>query len=200
MWKKIAKALGLSDEDAAKITPENAEDKITAAIKKLKELHQEALKEAKKASVKASIDSDEVQEEIKKQVDQKTDEIKASLSGANRTVDPAMVGLIEDNRKMKLDALVSAGRITPNARKKLEERFGTKDAIAASLKKGDSGESFDLIADVLKENDPIILAEQTGAQVIKAALHNQNKGETKDEDNPLLKDADKRAALAASRR
>lgn len=201
MWKKIAKALGLSDDAVEKITPENAEDKITAAIKDLKSKHEEALKEAKKASVKAALESEDnketVDEFVKERVDTEVAEIKASLGGGERKVDPMTLGLIVDNRKMKLDALVSAGRLTPAARKKVDERFGAKDVIAASMKKGENGESFDFLAEILLANDPLVLAEQTGAQVIKASLVDPNKGGTKDEDNPLLKDAGRRAEAVA---
>jgi len=105
-----------------------------------------------------------------------------------------MVALVADNRRMKLDALVAASRITPELRKRIDERFGEKEAIAASMKAGRNGEEFDFMVELLKDNDPVVLAEQTGAQVVKASLT-----KTASEDKgaeALLKNAEARAEAA----
>ena len=193
MFKKIAKALGLETAD---LTAENSEAKILDGIKALKEAHKAELKEASKPK-KASLEDPETKELVEAEIEKATTEVRASLKITEpKDADPVMVGLVETNRRMILDAAVAASRITPDVRKEIETKYGENKAIAASLKKGDAGDSFEFLMSILTKNDPIKLAEQTGAQVIKASLADPNKGQLKDEDNPLLKDADKRIAAS----
>jgi len=185
MWKKIAKALGLSDESLEKITDENGADKVLAAIKDMKAAHKKEIDDLK-AAHKEDVDKEK----------KATKEVKASLDAlsGDKPVDDTMVALVADNRRMKLDALVAASRITPELRKRIDERFGEKEAIAASMKAGRNGEEFDFMVELLKDNDPVVLAEQTGAQVVKASLT-----KTASEDKgaeALLKNAEARAEAA----
>ena len=192
MWKKIAKALGLETD---KITDENATEKILAGIKEMKQAHKDEVKEAKKAAKKASIEDEGVKELVDAEVAKQTKDIKATLSGTKKDADPMLVGLTVDNRKMKLDSLFGACRITPDVRKDIEARFGTKDVIAASLKAGENGDIFDFMCGILSKNDPVTLVEKTGAQVKKAALKKPEA--IKDEDSPLLQDVARREKLAS---
>lgn len=196
MWKKIAKALGLSTEE---MTDDNAVDQIIAAIKDMKKAHKDELKEAKKAK-KASLEDEGVKELVDAEVEKQAKEIKAALvKGEKKDADPMLVKLTGDNRKMKLDQLVAACLLTPDIRKKIDEKYGENEAIAASLKDGDDGSDFDFLVGILAENDPVTLTEKSGAQIIKAALKDPNRGPgTKDEDNPLLKDATRRAEATKS--
>lgn len=194
MWKKLAKLLGMSAEDMEDLSDDNGMSKISAAIKALKDAHKTELKEAKKGNVKATLEDEDVKTEIKTEVDKQVTEIKASL-GKPKEVDQLVVGLMVDNRRMRLDSLISAARLTPHSRKKIDVRYGEKDAISASMKIGENGDVFDFWTDVFAGNDCIELAEKTGAQVIAATL-NKPGDKVSDENNPLLKDAARRVEAA----
>lgn len=105
--------------------------------------------------------------------------------------DPMLLKLAADNRSVKLDQLVTAGKITPAVREKLKGVFIGKDnaALALSLSAGTADE-FDAIVAALAENNPVKTGEMTGAQVHgdTVTLSDGSKG-----DNPLLADAQRRA-------
>lgn len=185
MWKKIAKALGLSAEDTEKITDENGIDTILSAIKDMKAAHKKEVDDLKATHKEEISNAKKAHKEVKASLDALTGE---------KEIDETMVSLVEDNRKMKLDALVSASRITPEIRERIEKRYGVKEAIAASMKAGRNGEDFDFMVEVMKDNDPIKLTEQTGAQVITASLEKPR--EKSDVSDVLIEDARKRAESA----
>jgi hypothetical protein len=144
--KVLADLLGLTD-----ITPENAEEKIKAAIADLK-------KKAEGAAMQSAED-----EEKKK----KEEEVAAAAlaASAKKTADPVMVKLVTENRAMKLNALVAASKITPAVKDKLAKQFLDKDTLGLSLSSG-TEDGFDAMITALSENNPVELAEQSGAQVI----------------------------------
>lgn len=207
MWKKIAKALGI---DASKWTDEDAEKQLFAAIKVMQKAQKDAIKEAKKSSIKASLESED--EDIKKEVEEvlneavkdqleeavetRTAEIRASLDKDPEPISATLIELSSENRATKIDALEEAGRITPDVAKKFKTIFSDEKAVKAALQRGTNSDHFKELVEALVDNDPIVLVEKTGAQVIKAALPKPKDGVTKDEDNAVLKDADRRAEAA----
>lgn len=165
----LGKALGLSLKDA-----EKPEEMITTAHKKLR----------------ADIaERDGKLEAVGKEVEV----LKLSLSEADGKKrpepDPTMVGLVVDNRKLKLDGLSRAGRLLPTVREKMEKLFigEGNGAIAMSLKSG-VDDSFDAIVELFAANDPVELREQTGPQTL--ALSNSAAGGEKK--NLVVEDAKRR--------
>ncbi len=205
MWKKIAKALGI---DASKWTDEDGESKLLAAIKEMKKTHKEEIKNAKKGAVKAALESEDNEEKeavmaliqplIDTEVETKTKDIKASLSSKDpEPVSDTLVELASENRSTKIDALAEANRISPDVATKFKALFSADKAVKAALQRGTNSDHFKELMEILEGNDPIKLVEQSGAQVIKASLEQLDV--VKDEDNALLKDADKRVAAAKAR-
>lgn len=105
----------------------------------------------------------------------------------------SLVNVVRDNRSMKLDNLVREGKITPATRTKLEKQFCSEEALQLSF--GETGDAFDATIDALKENASVLpKGEQTGAQLGSAlSLSHPN---MKAENNPLIADAERRAAEA----
>jgi hypothetical protein len=79
---------------------------------------------------------------------------------------PKMLSMAKDNGKMKLNSLIASARITPAVAKKFEERYLSDKAVALSLSSKGT-DDFDFVLEALKENDPVELKEQTGAQVLE---------------------------------
>ena len=102
--------------------------------------------------------------------------------------DPQLLSLSVDNRGMKLNALMEAGAIDANARKRLDDLFvGTNGAALALSLKGTAPDPFSDLLEILRDNKPVSLGEQTGAQALQLA-HAVNDPKT----NPLRADAERR--------
>lgn len=107
---------------------------------------------------------------------------KSAIGGQNppatatsaATPDPMLVKLAADNRRMKLDSLVAAGRITPAVRDKLAETYIGKEngALTVALSRGDDGSQFDALVAALAENKPVPMGELSGPQLPGIALGN----------------------------
>ena len=132
--KKLQEAFGIKEE----LTTENVEALVLSAHADLVKGHEE--------------------------LGEKFKALEASISKGKTKPDPELIRLSSDNRKMKLDGLVAAGRITPAVCTKLSKLFVDAEPVALSLSNG-TGSQFDLIFDALKENDPVILKEVSGQQV-----------------------------------
>ncbi|HOM61918.1 MAG TPA: phage protease [Anaerohalosphaeraceae bacterium] len=166
--KEIAKLLGLA-EDAS-------EEQILAALAELLK----KVQETKETPVEAA-----AKEEQKKNA--------ISMSAPEPVMpDPVLVRLASENREMKLNTLVAAGRITPAVKEKLAKRYVETGALQLSMSKGDDG--FDELVKILAENDPVILKEHTSAQTLELSG-----GPTRTNYNPLIADAERRAAEASKR-
>lgn len=112
-------------------------------------------------------------------------------------VDPHIVRLSAENRRMKLDGLVAASRLTPAARDQAVARFigdGNSDKLALELSRGSDGSEFDAFVEIVKANDPIALKEHTRAQT-SLTLSDPNNGGVK-EKSPVVANAERRAAAA----
>lgn len=170
--KKIAAALGIAEEDLADET--KAEELIIAAIGKL----------ADSKKVEASLDTPEPK-----------DDGASPAIEASRKVDPLTVRLVADANRTKLGALVSAGKITPAVRDKLEAELIGKDgaALALSLSKGDENRTFDAVVAALADNDPVKLAEQTKAQVLSLSDGRKGDGGADDKLRAAMERQNKRA-------
>lgn len=128
-------------------------------------------------------------ETLKKQ----TAEIKASHNTSKPAEpDPQLLSLSVDNRSMKLGALMEAGAIDANARKRLDALFvGTNGAALALSLKGTAPDPFNDLLEILRDNKPVSLGEQTGQQTLRLA-HAVNDPKQ----NEVLADAEKRAEAA----
>jgi hypothetical protein len=163
--KALQEALGLADE----LTEENAVETITKLVAALK---------ARVAELEAA-----TKEKPK-------EEPATTASRTPPEPDPEIVRLAAENRTMKLEGLVAAGRITPAVRDKLKGIFlGPENAaLKASLGKGD-GAAFDGFVEALKENDPVKLGEQTRGQTLTL----QNPHNAAPKIDPELEERKKRA-------
>lgn len=146
----IKSVLGIEGD----LTPEN----LLTAI--------EAKKADKPAEAEAEVDkTDETVTEPAAPVVETAEAITASLT----KVDPISIKLIAENRKLKMDALIAAGKLTPVARKELEKVFSTDESISLSLSNNSLDESttyFDGVFAALSINDPVALKEQSGPQTM----------------------------------
>lgn len=123
--------------------------------------------------------------------------IKASRKEEGRKPEPMLVKLASDNRRMKIETLVSAGRITPDIAKKADAKFVGKDGGRVELSIGNSrGDGFDDWFDLAADNDPVKLKEQTRAQTLHT-MHDDNKSSAGD--NVLVCSAKRRAKEAEKR-
>ncbi len=115
-----------------------------------------------------------------------------------KPIDPVLLSLAADNRGMKLDALVTAGRITPDVRKTLATTFIGDDqkALTLSLQNRDGGAVFDSVIDAFAVNDPVKLAETTRSQTL--ALSGVRDGDDDKSKDVLVDDATARAKAAVA--
>jgi hypothetical protein len=82
---------------------------------------------------------------------------------------PELVGLALDNRRLKLEALLGSGRITPAQAKQIAAKYLDQDALRLALSNGTSAVFDDLLA-VLGENPALPLGERSAAQVRPGAV------------------------------
>lgn len=169
-YRKIQEAFGIDKE----MTKESAESILLSHAKTVDELAQTCIKV--KADLKALMDK-------KKEGDTKL----------SRDVDPVTVGLLADNRKLKLEALVLAAKITPAVRDELAKDWADKEAVTLELSRDGAGiDVFDRFLNAIAKNDPVKLKEQTGPQANAELSRNTNDSKK----NPLVADAEKRAKEA----
>jgi hypothetical protein len=107
----------------------------------------------------------------------------------------AVVDIVVENRKMKLDNLVAGGRLTPACRDKIFALEANPAVLELSLSNGKADHFNDLIA-ILAENDTVSLKEHTGAQGVKLSQDSENK----DKKNPMTEAMDKIKADAEERK
>jgi len=131
-----------------------------------------------------------LEEEAKKK-DQDNDD--KDIAASRKKADPVTVRLLRDNRTQKLDALVSAAKVTPAVKEKLEKQFLSDGALNFAVTSGKM-EDFDALVDALAENDPVKLQEQSGPQVLASLSRG-----TSEDDDVLVKDAENRAKEAAAK-
>lgn len=139
-WKPFQEAFALKDE----VTDENALPMLSGALTAEKKRADDA--EAKVA-------------ELTKQV---------TASRTPPEPDATLVELAADNRRMKLEALFQAGRITPPTKEKLTGIFiGPENrAIKTSLGNPEVAAIFGGVVEAFKGNDPVVLGEQTRGQTL----------------------------------
>lgn len=163
--KQLAELLGLT-------VPEGADDdaikKLIADARKAREDEVEALKKEN--------------EELKKKKDPEPTP-KPKDKAEPTPLAAGFQKIAFDNRTGAIDGLVTGGHITPAAATKLKEQFVTTDHIAMAMSDdGTFSDGFDGLVESLKENQAIQLGERTGPQ-----------SKLKDEDNPVKRDAMRRA-------
>lgn len=104
---------------------------------------------------------------------------------------PAVINIVKDNRRMRLDSLVTAGKLSPAVRDELIVAFNADKAIALSFDTPDA-DNFDLVVKALEKNEPLKAGVKSGIQ-LSDPLKTGNTGET----SPLVEDAKRRAAAAS---
>lgn len=166
-----------------------------AASLRVKEQEMDLEKIKKALGIKEDLTVDNVEElilskhdamvgELKKLSDEFT-AFKASATKEITKPDEALVSLSADNRRMKLEGLVEAAKITPAVRDKLVKIFVDTEPLTLALSNG-TAKQFDSIFEALKDNDPVKLKEQTGRQVeLSSGMEPKA--------NPLMVDAERRA-------
>ncbi len=160
-----------------------------------------------KATLKAVGDLLRTQEAILKKLEgmdagtpEPTESVEATVVpvAASLGRDKLVIELAADNRRMKLDALVAKGKITPAVRDKLAAQFIGPNNEALALDLSSAGNTrFDGIVAALAENETIPLGEKTRAQLASGAIVLSN-GLDKPGKNALLANAEQRAAAAAA--
>jgi hypothetical protein len=171
-WTPIQELLDLPE--GTELTDETAVTVLTMAIDALKKAAGEKPAEKKPDETPAP--------------DKKPDPVPLSAS---------FVGILRDNRRMKLDALQQAGKLTKAARDKLEKQYLGDEALSLSLSSQTGGDGFDQMVEVLSANDRCVpLIEKTGRQVVVLS----NNGAGGGEESPLVKDAKRRAEEAKKKR
>lgn len=169
--KKLGADIGIGDE----LTEDTAAALILDHCTKMKDAVATADKTAKSAEAKAKA-------------------AEAAKGKPLPEIDSTLLSLAHDNRTMKLDALVAAGKITPAVKDKLVEAFIGDDSAALKLSlQTKTADVFDDVVKSLAENDPVKLKEQTGPQG-KLKLSDPNKGV---DENILVKDAEARGKAVA---
>lgn len=92
--------------------------------------------------------------------------------------------MLADNRSLKLDRLVSTGKLTPAARKKIEERWCSKDALTLAFSNDTADDGFNAVLAVFDANEPVIaFGENTSRQTLT------DPSVTDPAKNPLLRNA-----------
>jgi hypothetical protein len=154
-WKELAAALSLELSADAK-TDEQIQKEVTLQFSNLKKSADE-----KKATDDRFSSVTLEFESYKKLNPPKTDPVRVSK---------AQIGMLKENRELKLSALVKEGKILPIVKTQLESVFCT-DAVLTLCLSQDHEDNFNKIVEALKENDPIKLTEMTGAQIRDAVIY-----------------------------
>jgi hypothetical protein len=94
--------------------------------------------------------------------------VAASLSTQPRP-GPVILGIVRENRTMRLDKLAASGKLTPPQRKSIEAKCLSEEALTLSLSA--KADEFATICELL-EAGPSITGERTGAQVLSLSLRN----------------------------
>lgn len=107
-------------------------------------------------------------------------------------VSASFVNMLRDNRTMKLSQLVQCGKISPVVRDALTAQYCNDKTLSLSLSSaGDDG--FETTVAALAKNESIVsFKEKTGPQALALSHPLDSK------ENPLLKDAERRAKEAAA--
>ena len=104
----------------------------------------------------------------------------------------SQIGLLRDNREMKIANLVRDNKITPAVAKELTAEHCTDDALKLGY---EHPQIFDGIISALSKNDPVLkTGEQSGPQTLtlsQADVLNKDK-------NPLLADAERRCETSVN--
>jgi hypothetical protein len=105
---------------------------------------------------------------------------------ASQSVSPVMLQLAGENRQMKIDRLVSAGKITPAVAADLKAGWTQGQALSLSL--SESGcKQFDALVAALDKNEPVLsFKEKTGPQSRAVAL--AQSAQVSDEEKKLRAD------------
>jgi hypothetical protein len=105
----------------------------------------------------------------------------------------SLLSVLRENREHKLDGLVTTGKITPAVCKDLKAKYCVDAPLKLSLTKKDYDDGFDVVVASLAKNDPVTsFGEKTGGQKLSHSL--------KPEDNPTIRDAQRRRDAALKKR
>jgi len=104
------------------------------------------------------------------------------------TLPKAVIEMLIKARDQQLDGLVRDGKLTKAAKDEFAKNFCNIDTVSLCVQAdGSIGDGFDVTMDALEKQEPVVqLGEVTAAQ----------RYSLKDEDNPTIQNAKKRAAMA----
>jgi len=173
--KKLAAALGVKFDDDA------SDDTISAAIAtSFNSLKSEVktLKAAETATTTTTADPAATKDE-------------PGVTAGH--VSTPMLSMLDENRTNKLNALVEAGKITPAVAEDLRKQYCTSEVLTLALTSETVSDGFDATIAALSKNDGMVLGEKTRGQYDRQILQPQD-----GQKNPLLADAERRAAAAGN--
>jgi hypothetical protein len=138
-------------------------------------------------------DVNAMREKMKKATEEEDDEDEEDPASKKTPPAPmaaSLLNVLRDNRSMKLDKLVADGRINRAVREDLAKQYCSDANLTLSLSNTDDG--FDSVLAALNKNERVVEGGTSGPQtlVLGKDVHDVQK-------NPLLRDAERRAAAAA---
>lgn len=175
--KSLAKSLKLEFDE--KDDDEKIAAKITAKFESDEKEKAEMSKRL--AKLEGEKDDDEEKAASKKAANDDDDEEKAASK--KPAISASLVGILCENRQMKIDNLVKDGKITPAAAQKLRDRYADKGNKATALALShETDDGFDAVLETLKANEPVVsLSHKSPAQLSYTG------------ENPMVADAKRRA-------
>lgn len=122
-----------------------------------------------------------------------TRQFSAGKSAAATAVEvsPLLAKTVAENRKLKIDSLVTSAKITKAQADKLKSEWSATEAVTLTLSQGGDGSDFDRMIEILDMGAPLVrTGERTGAQSL--ALSDGSKG-NQNQVPSLVADAERRA-------
>ena len=101
-------------------------------------------------------------------------------------VNTVLVGLVSENRAIKISGLVKAGLITPATQEAIAKQYTNPEALSLSLS-GGWNDGFDFLVGIIAENKIVPLGEKSGRQLLELA-----NALAAGEKNPIAADVEKR--------
>jgi hypothetical protein len=132
----------------------------------------------------------------------KADKETAKETEPPKKIAAGLLGILRDNRELKLAGLVKDCKITPAVKDELAKQFCSDDALSLALADDGStkADGFDTVLSALTKNEAVIsMKEKTGAQTLgELSLADESLKKSGDE-SPLVKNAEARAKAATSK-
>lgn len=148
-WTEVQKALGVKET----VTDENASELICSRLTELN-------KQVSNLEASLGLDTKKSKEEPKG-VEKEEDTNKDKLPS-----DPLTVGFVCENRGLKLQRLVDAGKMIPAQLKALAQ-YTDPELVTLELQSGGQIDEFNKLVEVMEMTKPVVLGERTGPQLLE---------------------------------